>query len=152
MIPVRQPFCCIFQSGPANPVQPANLMNIDTRHDRATVQWSVSYIAYTPETYTVNYSLATGSPGMLATAAQRGDNFALPSQPFMFSAVLTGLSPGQTYNYHLEARNSVGTTLSVVQQFTSNQQRTYMSILIVSVYQALLPSILRPVYYDIGIA
>ena len=91
----------------------------------------------------MNYGLATDSLDMSATAAQRGDNFTIPIQPFMFSAVLTGLSPGVTYYYRVEARNSVGPTLSAVQQFTSNQQRTYMSslIMIVSVYQALLPSI-----------
>ena len=101
-------------------------MNIDTRYDRATVQWSVSYIAYTPETYTVNYGLATDSLNMSATAPQRGDNFAVPSQPFMFTAVLTGLSPGVTYYYRVEARNSVGPTLSVVQQFTSAELRMYI--------------------------
>ena len=99
-------------------------MNIDTRHDRATVQWSVSYLAYSPETYTVNYGLATDSLGMSATAPQRGDNFNIPNQPFLFSAVLTGLSPGMTYYYRVEAENSVGITLSAVQQFTSNEPRT----------------------------
>lgn len=84
----------IFTSGPANPVQPQNLMNISTRHDRATVQWSVSYIAYTPETYTVNYGRAMNSLDMSVTATQRGDNFIIPIQPFMFSAELTGLDPG----------------------------------------------------------
>ena len=142
MIPVCQPFCCIFPSGPANPLQPQNL---STSHDGATVQWSVSYIAYTPETYTVNYGLATDSLNMSATATQRGDDFAILSQPFMFSAVLTGLSPGWTYYYRVEARNSVGPTLSAVQQFTSNQQRTYEQFTCVSVYPALLQRILSPV-------
>ena len=106
-------------------------MNINTRHDRATLQWSVSYIAYTPETYTVNYGLATDSLGMSANAAQRGNNFNIPSQPFMFSAVLTGLSPGWTYYYRVEARNSVGPTPSVVQQFTSAELRMYITYLCV---------------------
>ena len=115
---------CISAPGPANPLQPQNLMNISTRHDRATVQWSVSYIAYTPETYTVNYVLTMNSLVMSATATLRGDNFTIPSQPFMFSAELTGLSPGVTYYYQVEARNSVGPTLSAVQQFTSAELRT----------------------------
>ena len=116
-----------FLSGPSNPLQPQNLVNISTRHDRATVQWSVSYIAYTPETYTVNYGGAINSLDMSATATQRGDNFTIPSQPFMFSAELTGLDPGVTYYYQVEARNSVGPTLSAVQQFTSAEQRRYMA-------------------------
>jgi len=102
-------------------------MNIGTRHDRATVQWSVSYIAYTAETYTVNYVLTANSLGMTATATLRGDNFTIPSQPFMFSAELTGLDPGVTYYYQVEASNSVGPTLSAVQQFTSAELRTNMS-------------------------
>ena len=122
---------CIFTSGPANPVQPHNLMNISNRHDRATVRWSISYIAYTPETYTVNYGRAMDSLGMSAIATQRGDNFTIPSQPFMFFAVLTELSPGVTYYYQVEARNSVGPTLSVVQQFTSAELRMCITYLCV---------------------
>jgi len=102
-------------------------MNISTRHDRATVQWSVSYIAYTAETYTVNYGRAVNPLNMSVTATQRGDNFTIPSQPFMFSALLTGLDPGVTYYYQVEARNSVGPTLSAVQQFTSTELRMYMT-------------------------
>jgi len=113
----------IFTSGPANPVQPQNLMNISTRPDRATVQWSVSYIAYTPEAYIVNYGRAMNSLDMSVTATQRGDNFTTLSQPFIFSAELTGLNPGVTYYYQVEARNSVGPTLSALQQFTSTEQR-----------------------------
>jgi len=92
-------------------------MNFNTRNDRATVQWNVSYIAYTPETYTVNYGGAMNSLDMSVTATQRGDNFTIPSQPFMFSAELTGLSAAVTYYYQVEARNSVGSILSAVQQF-----------------------------------
>jgi len=102
-------------------------MNISTRHDRATVQWSVSYIAYTPETYIVNYGRAMNSLDMSVTATQRGDNFTIPSQPFMFSAVLTGLSPAVTYYYQVEARNSVGYTLSAVQQFRTTDLRMSMA-------------------------
>ena len=127
MIQMCHPFGCISTSGPANPVQPQNLMNITTRHDRATVQWSVFYIAYTPETYTVNYGRAMNSLDMSVTATQRGDNFTVPSQSFLFSAELTGLDPRVTYHYQVEARNSVGPTLSAVQQFTSNELRMYMS-------------------------
>ena len=119
--------CVPSTPGPANPVQPQNLMNITTRHDRATVQWSVSYIAYTPETYTVNYGRAMNSLEMSVTATQRGNNFTIPSQPFMFSAELTGIYPGVTYYYQVEARNSVGPTLSAVQQFTSTELRMCMT-------------------------
>ena len=129
MIQLCHPLVCISTPGPADPVQPQNLMNINTRHDRATVQWSVSYIAYTPESYTVNYGRAMNSLDMSVTATQRGDNFTIPSQPFMFSAELTGLSPGVTYYYQVEARNSRGATLSAVQQFTSAELRMYMTYL-----------------------
>ena len=76
-------------------------MNISTHHDRATVQWSVSYIAYTPETSTVNYGHAMNPLNISVTATQRGDNFIIPIQPFMFSAELTGLSPAVTYYYQV---------------------------------------------------
>ena len=110
-------------------------MNSSTSHDRATVQWSVSYIAYTPETYTVNYGLATDSLSMSANAAQRGNNFNIPSQPFMFTTVLTGLSSGVTYYYQVEARNSVGPTLSAVEHFTSAELRMCITLVCMSVHQ-----------------
>ena len=77
----------------------------------------------------MNYGRAMNSLDMAVTATQRGENFTIPSQPFMFSAELTGLSPGVTYYYQVEARNSVGPTLSAVQQFTSNELRMYMTCL-----------------------
>ena len=73
----------------------------------------------------MNYGRAMNSLNMSVTATQRGDNFTIPSQPLMFSAELTGLSPGVTYYYQVEARNSEGPTLSAVQQFTSNELRKY---------------------------
>ena len=130
---VSSPLICISTPGPANPLQPQHLMNISTRHDRATVQWSVSYIAYTPEAYIVNYSHAMNSLELSVAAMQRGENFTIPSQPFLFSAELTGLDPGVTYYYQVEARNSVGPTLSAVQQFTSNERRMYLTYSCISV-------------------
>ena len=107
-------------------MQPQNLMSINPHHDRATIQWSVPYIAYTPETYTVNYGRAVNSLDMSVTATQRSDNFTIPNQLFMFSAELTGIDPGcLKYYYQVEARNSVGPTLSAVQQFTSAELRMY---------------------------
>ena len=74
----------------------------------------------------MNYGRAMNSLDMSVSATQRGDNFTIPSQPFMFSAELTGLSPGVTYYYQVEARNSEGPTLSAMQQFTSAEQRMYI--------------------------
>ena len=88
----------------------------------------------------MNYGRAVNSLNVSVTATLRGDNFAIPSQPFMFSAVLTGLGPGVTYYYQVEARNSEGPTLSAVQQFTSAELRMYnnRASLCMSVYQKLL--------------
>ena len=75
----------------------------------------------------MNYGRANYSLDLSVTATQRGDNFTVPSQPFTFSAELTVLDAGVTYCYQVEGRNSVGPTLSAVQQFTSNEQRRYTS-------------------------
>jgi len=81
----------------------------------------------------VNYSHAMNSLDLSVAAMQRGENFTIPSQPFLFSAELTGLDPGVTYYYQVEARNSVGPTLSAVQQFTSNERRMYLTYSCMSV-------------------
>ena len=111
-----------FPTGPSTPLQPSNLMSTDITHDRATIQWTVSRIAYTPETYTVHFGTSPGSLTLFSQQRQSGDNFTATNLPF--SVQLTGLAAGTTYYYQVEAMNSQpGSTQSTVQQFTTREPR-----------------------------
>ena len=92
-------------------------MPTDVSHNRATIQWTVSMIAYTPENYTVHFGTSSGSLTPFNQQRQSGDNFTATN--LQFSIQLTGLSAGTTYYYQVVAVNSEGPTASVQQNFTT---------------------------------
>ena len=96
-------------------------MSTSIRHDTATIHWTVSRVAYTPENYTVH--LGTSSDSVTRFSQQRGsgDNFTATNLPF--SLQLTGLAPGTTYYYQVVAVNSAGSTASVERSYTTTELR-----------------------------
>ena len=108
-----------IQSSSAGPLQPSNLISTDITHNTATIFWTVSRIAYTPETYTVHFGTSSGSLTNVSQQRQSGDNFTATNLPF--SIELTGLAAGTTYYYQVVAMNSVGTTATVEQSFTTTE-------------------------------
>ena len=94
-------------------------MSTGITHDTATIQWTVPMIAYTPENYTVYFGTSPGSLTPFNEQQQSGGNFTATNLPF--SIELTGLSARTTYYYQVVAVNSVGTTASVEQSFTTTE-------------------------------
>ena len=109
-------------AGPSSPLQLANLMSTSVTHNMATIHWTVSRIAYTPENYTVHFGT---SPGSLTNVSQQrrqsGDIFTATN--LSFSLQLTELSAGTTYYYQVVAVNNVGTTASIEQSFMTTELR-----------------------------
>ena len=120
MYTVNESIWC-SSAGPSSPLQPSNLMSTSVRHNRATIKWTVSRIAYTPETYTVHFGTSSGSLTSFNQQRQSGDDFTATN--LSFSTQLTGLSPGTTYYYQVVAMNSVGSTSSVEESFTTTELR-----------------------------
>ena len=108
-------------AGPSSPLQPSNLMSTDVRHDRANIHWTVPRIAYTPENYTVHFGTSSGSLTLFSQQRQSGDDFTATN--LSFSIQLTGLSAGTRYYYQVVAMNSVGSTSSVEESFTTTELR-----------------------------
>ena len=108
-------------AGPTFPLKPSNIRNSTVTHNRATIQWTIPRIAYTPENYTVNFSTSPGSLTNVSQQQESGDNFTATNLPF--SVQLTGLSAMTTYYYQVVAMNSVGSTASVEQSFTTTELR-----------------------------
>ena len=93
-------------------------MSSGIRHNRATIHWTVSRIAYTPENYTVHYGTSSGSLTPFSQQRQSANDFTATN--LQFSVELTGLSAGTTYYYQVEAMNSVRSTASIEQNFITS--------------------------------
>ena len=104
-------------AGPAPPQQPTNLMNIDTRPLSTMIQWTVPIIAYTPETYVVNYGTSMSSLDAMSNPVQSGSDFEAVDRVFLVE--LTGLVDSTTYFYQVVATNGQGSTSSVIQNFVT---------------------------------
>ena len=96
-------------------------MSTGITHNKATIHWTVSRIAYTPETYTVHFGTSPGSLTPFSQQQQSGDNFTATN--LQFSLQLTGLASGTTYYYQVVAVNTVGSTQSTTQQLRTNELR-----------------------------
>ena len=111
----------LFPTDPTPPLQPSNLMSTGIDHNGATIHWTVSRIAYTPETYTVHFGTSLGSLTSFNQQQQSGDDFTATN--LQFSIPLTGLAPGTRYYYQVVAMNSVGPTQSTINNFTTTELR-----------------------------
>ena len=92
-------------------------MNVDTRAMSSMIQWTVPIIAYTPETYVVNYGTSMSSLDVMSNPVQSGSAFEAVNQ--VFSVELTGLVYTTTYFYQVVAANGQGSTSSAIQSFTT---------------------------------
>ena len=116
----------IICPGPSAPLQPSSVIYVGVN---STIQWTVLWIAYTPETYTVHFGTSPGSLTNFSQQRQSGDNFTATN--LSFSVQLTGLSAGTTYYYQVVAVNSVGSNQSIVQQFTTSELSKLQMVIIV---------------------
>ena len=102
-------------AGPVLPQQPINLMDSDTRPLSTIIDWAVPIIAYTPETYVVNYGTSMSSLDMTSAMVMSGSDFEAVNQ--VFSVALTGLVDTTIYFYQVVATNGQGSSSSDVRSF-----------------------------------
>ena len=105
-------------TGPVAPEMPTNLMNISTRFDSATIQWTVPLIAFTPETYVVHYGTNMASLNLMSDPVESGDDFEAVNQ--VYSVPITGLEAVTVYYYMVVSTSTGGTTNSDVESFTTS--------------------------------
>ena len=107
---------CVSLTGASDPEQPTSLSTTGTSFNGTTIHWTVTRIAYTPETYTVRFGTSPGSLTPFNRQRQSGDNFTATNLPF--SVQLTGLIPATDYSYRVVATNTIGrTAMSVIGMF-----------------------------------
>ena len=70
----------------------------------ALIQWTVSSIAYTPETYVVEYGTSQDSLDMTSDPIHSGEDITVVNQ--MYSVQLSSLEPVTLYYYQVVATNT----------------------------------------------
>ena len=82
------------------------------------IQWTVSSIAYTPETYVVEYGTSQDSLNMTSDPTHSGEDITMAN--VTFSVTLSDLRENTTYYVHIVATNTADrSTTSSVQRFTT---------------------------------
>lgn len=104
----------VFLTGPSKP-KPLMLMSASVTFSSSTViQWSVSEVAFTPESYTVYYALNSNCPdldeGFNKSDIVYGFNQTgfLTTKNQQYNVTLHNLIPHTVYCYKVVARNTVG--------------------------------------------
>ena len=98
-------------SGPASPDAAANIESTATSFSTVTISWSVSRVAYTPETYTVVYGTNQ------LNLNQRSTTVVGASGTTRYSVELTQLQHSTLYYFQVESTNTIGTTYSETRSF-----------------------------------
>ena len=97
--------------GPAVPLTATNIDSTITSFSTATISWSVSMVAYTPETYTVVYGTNQMNLNQRSTTIHgiTGVN--------QYSVGLTRLQHGTVYYFQVESTNTIGSASSETRSF-----------------------------------
>ena len=98
---------------------PTNLMNDSTTDISTIIRWTVPNIAFTPETYVVNYGVSPGPLNFMSDPVQNESDVLFVTDNLMFSVELTGLNDSTMYDYQVVATNTVGSTPSVMRNFST---------------------------------
>ena len=85
-----------------------------------TVQWEISSISYTPETYHVEYGTEDTELDSQSPGQESGANIRISSQ--IYSQTLTGLQPLTTYYYRVLSINSAGSSTSIVRTVQTTER------------------------------
>ena len=107
---------------------PINIREADITPHAVTLHWTVSRLAYTPETYTVYYENSTVN--LISTESQSGANFSFHLN-LALRIHLTSLSPGTAYTYYISATNKHGTTNSSKRTFITLDLRMCINLIII---------------------
>ena len=108
-----------IHSGKRDPEVPRQLIADAVGPDSATIYWTVTSIAFTPETYVVHYGT---SMDRLDSMSDVNTSTNFTAQNYKFSIQLNGLTPNTMYFYVVHSTNSNGTVFSQIANFTTESR------------------------------
>ena len=108
----------LFPVGPSAPTAPT-ILGSTVSTTQVTINWIVTVIAYTPESYFIVYGLSNDTLNLRSDAVEGVTN--LTATNLAYSATITGLRPFTRYYYRIDVRNSFTTTESTIQNFQTTE-------------------------------
>ena len=117
---------CVCFFPPVRPVVPTGAMAISVTGSTEIITWTVPYIEYTSELYTVFYSESRDSLASSTTPIPSYSDLLLENQTY--TATLTGLDAVTTYYFLVQSENSELTTRTDVMEFTTTEAGITTSI------------------------
>ena len=103
----------VFYLEPVDPVKPENIVFRYEKTDSALVQWTVSYISYSPETYVVQYGTSRDSLVHNSSLTYSKDGVTT------YSVGFSGLRANTTYYVQVLATNTAQrSSRSSIESFT----------------------------------
>ena len=105
-------------SGPVAPVEPVEVTVVKA-NTTAVVEWTVSVIAYTPESYVVEFGEDSGSLSRTSGLLHSGDDITVVN--IEYTTTLQDLKPYTTYHFRVKSTNNFSDTYSIETTFTPTE-------------------------------
>ena len=118
-------FLCTSFSTPglAIPNPPVNPAVLHVSHNAATIVWVVTEVAYTSESYIVQYGTYANNLANASPLVDGGIDFSAVDQ--QFETIIEGLETGTKYYFTVVAINREGNVSSVQGMLTTLELREY---------------------------
>ena len=98
------------------PVEPVEVTVVKA-NTTAMVEWTVPMIAYTPESYVVEFGENSGSLSRTSGLLHSGDDITVANKEY--TTTVQDLIPRTTYHFRVKSNNSFSDTYSMEVTFTS---------------------------------
>ena len=104
---------------PISPLYPSHVISNNVTTDSAIIQWTVSYISYSPETYVVKYGTSQDTLIQNSSTIYSGDDVTITNMTY--SVKLSNLKENTTYYVQVVATNTAQiSNMSSVEQFRTS--------------------------------
>ena len=115
----------IVSIGPSAPIAPT-VLGSTAGSTVVTINWVVTAITYTPESYFIVYGLSNDTLNLRSSAVEGVMNLTVTD--VVHSATIANLHPFTLYYYKIEARNSFTVTESAIQTFQTREAGNYWTM------------------------
>ena len=106
---------------PVYPISPSLVMIKNITTDSAIIQWTVSYISYSPETYVVKYGTSQDTLIQNNSTIYSGDDITITDMTY--SVKLSNLKGNTTYYVEVVATNTAQiSNMSIVERFRTSPE------------------------------